>query len=112
MKRGGGMEQAGRDRKVILQMLRRMLRSRPNDAVKLAFLGENEASAVDDLDLTMLAEFKRSANGAAEVKLRDRLELLELLERLSAPEDGESAGAERFFRALEARAGGEKEHDP
>lgn len=106
------MEQARRDRKAILQTLRRMLRSRPNDAVKLAFLDKNQADAVDDLDLTLLAEFKRSSTGVAEVKLCDRLELLELLDRLSAPEDGESAGAERFFRALDARVGGEEEHDP
>lgn len=106
------MEHARRDRKVILQMLRRMLRSRPNDAVKLAFLDKNQADAVDDLDLTLLSEFKRSSSGVTEVKLWDRLELLELLDRLSAPEDGESAGAERFFRALDARAGGEEEHDP
>ena len=104
------MDEERRERQEVLRMLRRMLRSKPNDPVKLAFLDMTEAGAVDGLDLTLLAEFKRSASGAAEVKLWDRPKLLELLHRLSAPEDGESAGAQRFFQALERQA--EEEHGP
>lgn len=106
------MEQARRDRTEVLRQLRRMLRSKPNDAVKLAFLDKNETDAVDGLDLTLLSEFKRSSSGVAEVKLWDRLKILELLDRLSAPEGGEHAGAELLYQALEQRAEREEVHDP
>lgn len=103
------MAQERRDREAVLRQLRRMLRGKPNDAVKLAFLGEDETEAVDGLDLTLLSEFKRSSSGVAEVKLWDQLKILELLDRLSAPEGGEDAGAERFFQALDQRAEGEED---
>lgn len=106
------MEQARRDRRAVLRQLRRMLRSKPNDAVKLAFLDKTEADAVDGLDLTLLSEFKRSSSGVAEVKLWDRLKILELLDRLSAPEGGENTGAELLYQALEQRAEREEVHDP
>lgn len=107
------MEQTRRDRGAVLRQLRRMLRSRPNDAVKLAFLNQTDWETIEGLDLTLLCEFKRSASGVVEVKLQDRLKLLEMLERLSAPAEQEGqTGAELFYQALEHRAEREEVHDP
>ena len=50
-----------------------------NDIVKLAFLNPEENLALlDELDLTMLSEVKRTTGGAVEVKLVNRLEAMEL----------------------------------
>lgn len=57
--------------------LKKIAMGRVNDAVKLAFLDGTDLGAVDRLDLTAVAEFKRSSGGAVEVKLLDRLEALE-----------------------------------
>lgn len=57
--------------------LKKIAMGRVNDAVKLAFLDGTDLSAVDRLDLTAVAEFKRSSGGTVEVKLLDRLEALE-----------------------------------
>lgn len=74
-----------------------------NDAVRLAFLGEEARAEIEGLDLCGLAEFKRNANGAVEVKLIDRLAVLQtLLERV---EGEEGDGALAFLQALEAPAG-------
>ena len=106
------MEQTRRDRAVVLRQLRRMLRSRPNDTVKLALLEQLNREEIEGLDLTLLCEFKRSASGVVEVKLQDRLKLLEMLERLSAPAEQEGqTGVELFYQALEHRAEREEVHD-
>ncbi len=47
---------------------------RANDCVKLAL---SEDPAVDQLDLSLLSELKRSEKGTVEVKLVDRLKALE-----------------------------------
>ena len=54
------------------------------------------------LDLSALTEFKRSGNGTVEIKLADRLAVLEKLMKLL--EDEEHGKAEAFFRALEGKA--------
>jgi hypothetical protein len=86
-----------------------------NDAVRLAYLAEENRDEIGNLDLTGLTEFKRSANGAVEIRLADRIRILEiLLDRLGG---GEEAGADAFFRALEygspeARETGGEESPP
>ena len=73
-----------------------------NDPVRLAYLTEEQADEIDKLDLTALTEFKRSANGAVEIKLTDRLEVLEkVMQLLNA--DGQSQ-AEQFLQALAQQA--------
>lgn len=68
-----------------------------NDAVKLAFLSHGEQ--VGELNLTALAEFKRSDKGAVEIKLVDRAAIWRDLAVLTGQRAGERA--EEFFRALE-----------
>ncbi len=51
--------------------------ARVNDAVKLAFLDGERVEEIDGLDLTALTEFKRGANGGVEIRLIDRMEVLE-----------------------------------
>jgi hypothetical protein len=70
-----------------------------NDAVLLAYLGEGQAQEIRKLDLTGLTEFKRNANGTVEIKLTDRMTVLEaLMERL---EEDRETGAAAFMKALE-----------
>ena len=57
----------------------RLAKARVNDAVKLAFLGEEDRDLIDKMDLTALTEFKRSGNGAVEVKFADRMKTMERL---------------------------------
>lgn len=66
----------------IVGELHELLNSRSNDAVKLAYLSQEDAEKIDRLDLRSLVELKRSERGAVEVKLMDRLRVIELLERL------------------------------
>lgn len=80
-----------------------------NDAVKLAFLDPTEPeqlAELEELDLSMVSEIKRSANGAVEVKLLNRIALLELLAQLSTPEAGavKNGEAESFFLAMDKAA--------
>ena len=73
-----------------------------NDPVRLAYLTEEQADEIGKLDLTALTEFKRSANGAVEIKLTDRLEVLEkVMELLNT--NGQSQG-EQFLQALAQQA--------
>lgn len=87
-------------------ILQRMLElaARPvNDAVRLAYLAEGAQDEIAALDLGALSEFKRNANGTVEVKLCDRLAILEsVLDRLG--EEEASGGVPAFLRALEAPA--------
>ena len=59
---------------------------------------------IDRLDLAALTEFKRSGNGAVEIRLLDRVAALEkILELLG---DREEEKTEAFFRALEGAGNG------
>lgn len=81
-----------------------------NDAVLLAFLDPQQPEQlekIETLDLSMVSEVKRSGSGSVEVKLLNRIALLELLAQLSAPaaqtttNNGE---AESFFLAMDKAA--------
>lgn len=92
-------------RRELIQHLRKLLKWRNNDVVKLAFLDESQLDQVDGMDLSGVAELKRGANGTFEVKLIDRVKVLsmmrelleeekngtleELLDELRKPEDGD-----------------------
>lgn len=72
-----------------------------NDAVRLAYLSEEEQEEISKLDLSGLSEFKRNANGTLELKFTDRLGVLQsLLDRLETEEE-EGVGALAFLQALE-----------
>ncbi|MEG2118826.1 MAG: XRE family transcriptional regulator [Pseudoflavonifractor sp.] len=90
----------------IIRKMEKLAAGRVNDAVKLAFLDGERVDEIDRLDLTALTEFKRSGNGAVEVKLTDRMMVLEKIAGLLTQQDEDSA--ERFFRALEADTGPDK----
>lgn len=93
-------------RKAVLKKLERLAGGRVNDAVKLAFLDSDRMGEIDGLDLTAVSEFKRGGNGTVEVKLVDRVKVLEkLMSMLEDPDEG----AEAFFRAMEGDGGTESE---
>ena len=88
-------------RKAVLRQIRKLAESRVNDAVRLAFLSEEELGELAKLDLSAVAEFKRSSNGTVEGKFIDRLAALQwLMDR--AEEDPK---AQRLYEALEGAAG-------
>lgn len=71
----------------------RLLNSKSNDAVKLAYFSQEDADRIDKLDLRGLVELKRSEKGAVEVKLIDRVRIIELLEQLEQREREEKLGS-------------------
>ena len=79
--------------------LLRLLKSRNNDAVKLACMGAEDIRAIGRLDLAGVMEFKRSEKGCFEVKFVDRVKILELLSKLSDPEND---GLDAFLEGLQA----------
>ena len=74
------------------------------DAVKLIFLDPERSDQIDGLDLCMVSEVKRGAGGAVEVKLINRIALLEMLARLAAPQNHKESEAESFFTAMDRAA--------
>lgn len=76
----------------IVRELRKLLNSKSNDAVKLAYFSQEDADRIDKLDLRGLVELKRSEKGAVEVKLIDRIRVIELLERLEQQEQEAQLG--------------------
>ena len=85
------------DREEILQTLRHVALSRPNDAVALALAPMD--THIDSLDLWGVSEFKVNSAGAVEVKFTDRVKAIGLLlECAGGGEDGLNA----LLEALEA----------
>lgn len=86
-------------REEILRRMYRLATGRANDAVKLAFLPPEDLGKIGKLDLEMLQEFKRGANGTVEVRLADRVGILEkLLQAAGSQDDVTGIG---FLQALE-----------
>lgn len=80
---------------------------RANDAVKLVLLDPEDREIIDKLDLldlSLLSEVKRGANGVIEVKILNRLSALELLAKLEGAEAKDSTQAESFYNALDRAA--------
>ncbi len=85
------------DREEILEALKRVALSSPNDAVALALAPKD--AYVKSLDLWGVSEFKVNSAGAVEVKFADRVKAIGLLlECAGGGEDGMSA----LLNALEA----------
>lgn len=78
----------------VLRYAARLAFGRSNDCVRLALDPE---AAIEELDLSLLSELKRSDKGAVEVKLMDRAALLEFLYRCAGDDGG---GFDEFFRAM------------
>lgn len=89
------------EREEILKEIKRLAKGRVNDAVRLAYLSEDELHEIGKLELSAVTEFKRSSNGTVELKFVDRLSALQwLLEQA-----GDDPKAERLYEALERGAG-------
>lgn len=84
-------------REDILLRLAKLAFSSPGDCIKLAG-GELDGGVIDSLDLDLISEFKRSG-GVVEVKLIDRLKVLEALNSMLGSMGGE--GLRDFLKALE-----------
>lgn len=88
-----------RNRKAVLREIQRLAQSRVNDAVRLAFLKEEELEELKELDLSALTEFRRSGTGTVEMKFVDRLSALRWL-----AENERDPRAKRLYEALERGA--------
>ena len=78
------------DREAMLEVLRKIALSRPNDAIALA--QDPKEMYVGDLDLWCVSEFKLNSAGAVEIKFTDRVKAISLLlEFAGGGEDGLSA---------------------
>ena len=86
-------------REALLEQMGRLAFARVNDAVKLAFLPEEERDVIGRLDLSALTEFRRSGAGTVEMKFTDRMRALERLLELSRP--GGEERLEQFLRSME-----------
>ena len=69
-----------------------------NDCVKLVM---EEAPQLEKLDLSLLSEVKRNEKGAVEVRLIDRLKVLEQLARITERDGQEMEGLLRAMRGSE-----------
>ena len=81
-------------RRDIQRRLAELAFGRANDCVKLVL---EDSPQVDELDLSLLSEVKRSDRGAVEVNLIDRLRALEALNGMVGHEEGEMKA---FLQAL------------
>jgi len=75
-----------------------------NDPVKLVFMTPEQQEMIDRLDLSLLSEVRRGANGVIEIKLVNRLEALELLAGLMGAGEGAEGKESDIFRALDEAA--------
>lgn len=87
------------DRVQLLEQMRALACAKVNDAVKLAYLPEEEREAIGKLDLSALIEFRRSGAGTVELKFADRMKALERLLELSGPSGEEQLDS--LFRRME-----------
>ena len=87
------------DREQLLEQMRALACAKVSDAVKLAYLPEEEREAIGKLDLSALIEFRRSGAGTVELKFADRMKALERLLELSGPSGEEQLDS--LFRRME-----------
>ena len=100
------MEKKELGREDVIEALKEIAFGRGNRGVELTYLSEPTAQLIRKMDLSAVAEFKRGANGAVEVKFVDRVKALSVLyEMLGSGGEDET---EEFLRALE-QAGEEKD---
>lgn len=86
------------------ELLKKLAASSPNDAVKLLFLEQEDLDCLDKLDLALIKEIKRAANGTIELKLIDRLEIIKQLAELDPDCSAESEAKSSFYAALDRAA--------
>ena len=81
-------------REDVLRRLAELAFGQPNDCVRLAL---EELTDLRGLDLSLLSEIRRSDKGMVEVRLIDRLKVLE---RLAEEMENEGDGMGELLRAL------------
>ena len=84
-------------REDVLRRLAELAFGQPNDCVRLAL---EELPDLMGLDLSLLSEIKRSDKGMVEIKLIDRVKVLE---RLAQSMEDEGDGMGELLRALSDR---------
>ncbi len=77
-------------REDVVRRLGELAFGRANDCVRLVL---EEGTDAKKLDLSLLSEVRRSDKGAVEVRLMDRLKVLELLAGMVGTETGDGMGA-------------------
>ena len=82
-------------RKDVVRRLAELAYGRVNDCVRLAV---EDAPCLEELDLSLLSEVKRNEKGKVEIKLIDRLQVLEQLARVTGEEKGDLSG---FLQAIQ-----------
>ena len=75
-------------RQELVGQLRKLVKWKNNDVVKLAFLEGEEAEQVDGLDLSGVVELRRNANGTFEAKFVDKVRVLAMLREVLDQERG------------------------
>ena len=83
-------------REDVLRRLAELAFGQPNDCVRLAL---EELPDLKGLDLSLLSEIKRSDKGMVEIRLIDRVKVLE---RLAQAMEDEGDGMDQLLRALGA----------
>ncbi len=96
------------------KLLERLAVSSPNDAVKLLYLGAEDISELERLDLSLLSEIKRGPKGEVELKFVNKLAIIRELIELNAAAAAQQAQGGGFYAALDKSARlleGEKSND-
>ena len=91
------------NREQILRRMWRLANAGAGDAVRLAFVSQEDWKDLEKLELDALTEFKRGSNGVVELKFADRARLLERL--LDAVDRGGEEQVDRFLQAMERQDG-------
>ena len=82
-------------RKDVIRRLAELAFGRVNDCVKLAL---EETPELDQLDLSLLSEVKRNDKGTVEIRLIDRLQVLERLAQMAGEDN---SPMEAFLQAMQ-----------
>lgn len=82
-------------RRDVVRRLAELAYGNCNDCVRLVL---EEKPELKELDLSLLSEVKRNERGTVEIRLLDRLRILEQLERLTAQENEDMA---EFLKGLQ-----------
>jgi len=86
-------------RKSVERAAERLLKSRVNDGVRLAYMRPEELEGLDDMELAAVTEFRRSKDGSVEIKFLDRLAVLKWLMEM----EENDPWAEQLYDALEGK---------
>ena len=96
------------------KLLERLAVSSPNAAVKLLYLGAEDISELEGLDLSLLSEINRGPKGEVELKFVNKLAIIRELIELNAAAAAQQAQGGGFYAALDKSARlleGEKSND-